>query len=68
MRILLKNNGGYAGMEFVQFPVEVEGKDNGEGCYQVECSELVRVGADADFFCDEHLWNFVTGVHLGVIE
>lgn len=68
MRILLKKNGGYAGMEFVQFPVEVKGEDNGEGCFGVSCEELVRIGADPEFFSDDHLWNFVIGNHAEAVK
>lgn len=68
MRVLLKNNGGYAGMEFVQFPVEVEATRKYAGCHSVTMDELVRIGADPCFFDDTETWQFVIGVHSEEIK
>jgi len=53
-RIELLNDGGYWGLEKVQFPVIVNGSEEVDGygilLHYVSVEELVRVGADGYYF------------------
>lgn len=59
MKIKLLNDGGYAGMGDVKFPVEVEAMKDGE-LYQVNQDEIIRVGGDSEMFdgFDNPYWPF----------
>lgn len=60
MRIRLLNNGGYAGMENVVFPVEVDSVIN-ISHYRVSNDEMQRIGANMNYFIDPNdpWWPFI---------
>lgn len=65
MKIKLLNDGGFLGLQNVDFPAIVYGKFC-EGCYLIKTSELYRVGADDGSFYSpypEKEWAFVAGSH-----
>lgn len=51
MRVRLVNDNGYRGMDYVDFPVEVEATRNRHGV-SVHYNELTRIGADSAAFYD----------------
>ncbi|MNG70303.1 hypothetical protein D3C79_286850 [compost metagenome] len=62
-KIILKNNGGYMGMENVSFPVQVSVSDSNSASIAIPSSEMERIGADMSAFeCDLDWW-FVISEH-----
>jgi len=58
MRIRLLNDAGYMGMEYIEFPVEVEAEVNGP-CATVPESEMHRIGCAGAFEDpDDPFWPF----------
>ena len=74
MRAILLNDSNYGGLKGVEFPVEVEtcghvGVGVGVGSLvAIAASELVRIGAKADYFGEDGYWIFVIGVDLELIR
>lgn len=62
MKVLLLNDGGYFGLEGVEFPVQVEATPyRRNGVMMVTTEELIRVGADGNLFNGESImttWAF----------
>lgn len=67
MRAKLLNDGGYCGMEGVDFPVEVEGVKGGNDCVDVSGSELCGVGAGCDFLATFG-YAFFIGTECEIVE
>jgi hypothetical protein len=66
MKIKLLNDGGFVGMELVEFPVEVEAvfydcnqKTKEKSHYKVSSSELFRVGSSRGSFREGNEYNFL---------
>ncbi len=69
IRVRLLNDGGYLGMEMVNFPVEVMARSDRWGFIAFICeSELKRVGARDFFPSEDDGWAFVFGLQCEVIE
>lgn len=70
MRVKLLNDGSYDGLKGIKFPVEVEtcGHVGVGSLVLIAASELVRIGAKADYFCEDCNWIFVIGVDVEVIR
>lgn len=60
-KALLKNDGGYKGMDGVEFPVLVEITNQGNFCVVVKSSELERIGCDMSEFEGDDEWWFLNG-------
>lgn len=58
-KALLKNDGGYKGMDGVEFPVLVEITHQGNFCVVVKSSELERIGCDMSEFEGDDEWWFL---------
>lgn len=59
MKVKLLNDDGYAGMENVNFPIEVEAEVYGSGYASIPESELRRLGcSDAFEDPDDPFWPF----------
>ena len=59
MKVKLLNDDGYAGMENVNFPIEVEAEVSGSGYASIPESELHRIGcSDAFWDPDDPFWPF----------
>lgn len=58
MKIKLLCNGGYGGMENVNFPVVVESTLSGSELHGVTGRELISLGANPDWFSPDILYNF----------
>lgn len=63
MRINLIGDNGYCGLEYVDFPVEVEASVYCDGRTAVHYNELVRIGASEFAFFDDGdpFWPFDDG-------
>lgn len=59
----LLNDGEYHGMDKVRFPVAVEGVMVYDTVY-VTTEELVRVGADIEYFTSDFSWAFIIGTEI----
>lgn len=58
MKIKLLNDGGYGDMDEVKFPVTVDATRYGYG-FDVNASELYRVGAKPGMFGASKSWHFL---------
>jgi len=66
---LLKNDGGYKGMDGVEFPATVEISHEGRFCVVVKSSELERIGCDmSEFEGDDDEWWFLKEDCKEVVE
>lgn len=50
MKVTLLNDGGYTGLEKVQFPVEVEGELLKRGSFSIKGEELIAIGGEYEAF------------------
>lgn len=69
MKVILLNDGGYIGLENVEFPVEVEASRDPSGYLaRVSKIELVKVGADGVCFDVKCLHSFVLDDNCELVE
>lgn len=70
MKIKLLNDGGYAELKDVKFPVVVDGfeYDGLEHCVGVMGSELLRIGADDEFMYDAADLSFLVGEECEFVD
>ncbi len=58
-KAILLNDGGYVGMDFVDFPVEVSISNSNRYAVAINVSELERIGCDMHEFDDDDEWWFL---------
>ncbi len=70
MKVKLLNDGGYGGMRNTKFPAIVNGfyYDVSDRVVGIDCSELIRVGADEDTFGIDGDLSFLIGEECEVIN
>tara|TARA_R110000764_G_scaffold160897_1_gene248275 strand:+ start:357 stop:575 length:219 start_codon:yes stop_codon:yes gene_type:complete len=61
MKTVLTHDGGYDGLESVKFPVEVSSTPLMDSLVMIAKSELVKIGADGEYFTDGASYFFELG-------